>query len=299
MRSPLAVFLIVAFGFSWALGLALWALGPEAHLAVRTALMIVYMFGPALGALAAQRVAGERPLAPLAVGLRPNRWWLYAWLLPMALQPLILGASLLLPGVQWAPDMSGFFERLTIALPPEQIEDAKRQMEAIPPALYWAMLLGQPLVAGLSVNALAAFGEELGWRGWLFRRFAPLGFWRRALVVGALWGVWHAPVILQGHNYPQHPVLGVAAMMVFCVLLAPLLDLARAQGGSVWAAALMHGTINAAGGLSILFVRGGGDLVVGPTGAAGLLVLAAAGLTLFVVDRRRGGALTAPPTRPS
>lgn len=85
-------------------------------------------------------------------------------------------------------------------------------------------------------------------------------------------------------------------MTVFCVLLAPLLDLARAHGGSVWAAAIMHGTINAAGGLSILFVRGGGDLVVGLTGAAGLLVLAAAGLALFVIDRRRGGALTAPRT---
>ncbi len=291
---PLAVFLAVAFGVSWALGGLLAILGRDAHIAVRTAIMIAYMFGPALGAVVAQRVAGERPLAPLKVGLRPNRWWLYAWLVPLAVQPLILGVSLLLPGVHWAPDMSGFFERLAEALPKEQIEEARAQMSAMPPALYWAMLLGQPLVAGLSINALAAFGEELGWRGWLFRHFARLGFWRRALVVGGLWGLWHAPVILQGHNYPQHPVLGVVLMTLFCVLAAPLLDLARARGGSVWAASIMHGTINAAGGLSLLFVRGGGDLVVGMTGAAGLLVLASACLVIWLVDRGRRGALLAP-----
>ncbi len=291
---PLVVFLAVAFGVSWALGGVLALLGRDLHIALRTAIMIAYMFGPALGAVLAQRVAGERPLAPLSVSLRPNRWWLYAWLMPLALQPIVLGVSLLLPGVEWSPDMSGFFERLAEALPKEQIEEAKKQMLAMPPALYWTMLLAQPLVAGLSINALAAFGEELGWRGWLFRRFAPLGFWRRALVVGALWGLWHAPVILQGHNYPQHPSLGVLFMTLFCVLVAPLADLARTRGRSVWAAAVMHGTINAAGGLSIMFVRGGGDLVVGMTGAAGLLVLAGANLVLWLMDRARGGALLRP-----
>lgn len=288
---PLAAFLAVAFGVSWALGALLAFLGRDLHIAARTAIMVAYMFGPALGAVVAQRVAGERPFAPLAVSLRPNRWWLYAWLVPLAMQPFILGASLLLPGVEWAPDMSGFFERLAEALPKEQIEDAKAQMFAMPPALYWTMLLAQPLVAGLSINALAAFGEELGWRGWLFRHFAPLGFWRRALVVGALWGVWHAPVIVQGHNYPQHPVLGVVFMTLFCVLTAPLVDLARARGRSVWAASIMHGTINAAGGLSIMFVRGGDDLVVGMTGAAGLIVLACANLVIWLFDRARRGSL--------
>lgn len=291
---PLVAFLGVAFGASWALGAVLALLGRDVHVAARTAIMIAYMFGPALGAVAAQRVAGQRPFAPLAVSLRPNRWWLYAWLVPLLLQPVILGVSLLLPGVEWAPDMSGFFERLSEALPKEQIEDAKQQMFAMSPALYWTMLLAQPLVAGLSINALAAFGEELGWRGFLHRHFAPLGFWRRAVVVGALWGAWHAPVILQGHNYPQHPALGVLFMTLFCVLAAPLVDLARVRGRSVWAASIMHGTTNAAGGLSIMFVRGGDDLIVGMTGAAGLLVLACANLVVWLVDRARGGALLTP-----
>lgn len=293
-RRSLAIYLAVAFGFSWALGGALFLLGPKAHLAARTSVMVLYMFGPALGAIAAQRAAGERPFAPLGVVLKPNRWWLVAWLLPFALQLPTIGFALLLPGVEWSPDMSGFLERLAATLPPEQIEQAKKQMEAMPRAAYWALLFVNPLVAGVTINAIAAFGEELGWRGFLFRHFAALGFWRRSAVVGALWGVWHAPVILQGHNYPQHPVLGVLGMTVFCALAAPLLDLVRLRGGSVWAASILHGTINATAGFGIMFVRGGDDLTVGLTGLAGLLTMAIANGALLAADRARGGALTRP-----
>lgn len=289
------VFLVVTFGFSWALWAVLWALGPGVHPGVRTAVMVGSMFGPALGAVAAQRAQGEAVLAPLGVALRPNRWWLLAWLLPAALQPVILVGALLLPGTSWSPDLSGFLERLALSLPPEQVQQAKAQLDALPRSLFWALTLAQPLVAGATVNALAAFGEELGWRGWLFRRYATLGFWRRNAVVGALWGAWHAPIILQGHNYPQHPAAGVALMTLFCLLLAPLADVVRLRGGSVWAAAVLHGSVNATAGLGLLFVRGGDDLTVGMTGIAGLVVLALVDLGLWGVDRRRGGALLAGP----
>lgn len=35
------------------------------------------------------------------------------------------------------------------------------------------------------------FGEELGWRGWLFDALAALKLWQSALVTAALWYAWH------------------------------------------------------------------------------------------------------------
>ena len=52
-----------------------------------------------------------------------------------------------------------------------------------------------------------------------------------------------------GYNYPQHPLLGVPLFAVFCVLLSPLHTLVRERGGSVWHAAVLHGTFNAAAGV--------------------------------------------------
>lgn len=86
-----------------------------------------------------------------------------AWLLPFALQPLTCGFSLLIPGVTFSPDRGGYLDRLAAALPPDRIEEVREKMDAIPP-IYWAMIIVQSLVAGITVNALATFGEELGWR---------------------------------------------------------------------------------------------------------------------------------------
>lgn len=292
--NPLVLQLGVTCAFSWSLWALLYVLGPGLHPVARTIVMAVSMFGPALGALVAQRRAGEQVAGPLAVIVKPNRWWFVAWLLPLALQPIVIALGLLVPGVEWSPDLSGFLERLAATIPPEQLEESRAKLAAFPKPALVTIMVGQALVAGISINALAAFGEELGWRGWLFRHFGALGFWRRSAVVGVLWGLWHAPIILQGHNYPQHPVAGVGLMVVFCLLLAPLHDLVRLRGGSVWAAAVLHGSVNASAGFGVLLLRGGDDLTIGMTGLAGLVTLALANLAVFVVDRLKGGALTKP-----
>ena len=116
------------------------------------------------------------------------------------------------------------------------------------------------LVAGVSINAVAGFGEELGWRGFLQKELAFLGFWRSSLLIGVVWGLWHAPLILQGHNYPQHRIAGVFMMTILCVLLAPIFGYVRIKAHSVIAAAIIHGTFNATYGLAITLVRGGSDL---------------------------------------
>lgn len=288
----LGLFLGVTCAFSWALWGLLALVGDAAHPLVRVAVMTVSMFGPGLGAVVAQRRAKESIAAPLGVVVKPNRWWLVAWLGPLALQPLVLALALLVPGVEWSSDFGGLLERLGASVPPEQLAQAKAQLESLPRPAMVAMMGAQALFGGLSINTLAAFGEELGWRGWLSRHFSGLGFWRRSALIGVLWGLWHAPVILQGHNYPQHPVLGVPMMVAFCVLLAPLHELVRLRGGSVWAAAILHGNVNAAAGFGLLFVRGGDDLSVGFTGGAGLVALALVNVGLGLADRIRGGALT-------
>jgi membrane protease YdiL (CAAX protease family) len=134
------------------------------------------------------------------------------------------------------------------------------------------------------VNAVAGLGEELGWRGFLLRELSHMGFWRSSVFIGLIWGVWHAPVILQGHNYPQHPVEGVFMMIIFCLLLSPLFSYTRIKSGSVIAAAIMHGTLNATGGLSIMVVEGGDDLVTGVTGVAGFIVLLVVNFLIFILD---------------
>jgi membrane protease YdiL (CAAX protease family) len=249
------------------------------------ALGLVYMFVPTMVVLIVQKGIFREPLKePLRISFRLNRWFLVAWLLPPLIACASLGVALPLPGVHYSPEMEGVVERFGKLLPPDQIVQMRNQARAMPIHPFWTSL-AVGLIAGISVNAVAAFGEELGWRGLLLRELEPMGFWRCSALIGLIWGFWHAPLILHGHNYPEHPWAGVFLMTAMTVLLSPLLSYLTIRANSVFAPAIFHGTFNATAGLAIVVIRGGNDLTTGVTGLAGLIVLAVMSFGLFAFDR--------------
>lgn len=92
------------------------------------------------------------------------------------------------------------------------------------------------------------------------------------------------PLILQGHNYPQHPQIGVFMMVVLTLLLSPIFSYITMKSKSVIAAAIMHGTLNAIAGLPVLLTEGGNDLTVGMSGFAGFIAIAIVVICLFTYD---------------
>ena len=105
-----------------------------------------------------------------------------------------------------------------------------------------------------------------------------------ALLTGTIWGLWHAPIILNGHNYPQHPVIGVLMMIVFCVLLTPMLMYFRQKSGSVIVPAIMHGTFNGVVGITLILVTPANDLLYGASGLAGFITLALIDAVIYFYD---------------
>jgi len=267
------LFIALTFLVNWLMFGLFLTWGEGWNSAATPVVLVAYMFVPMLIAILVQKlVKHEEVIKPLQVSFKLNRWFLVAWLLPPLLALGAMGVSLLFPGVQYSPDMAGVFDIFGQNLSPEQAAQMRAQLEALPISYFWIALI-QGLIAGISVNAVAAFGEELGWRGFLLREFRDLGFWKASLLIGLIWGIWHAPVILQGHNYPQHPLAGVGMMVIWCMLLTPIIAYVRVKARSVIAAAIMHGTLNGTAGLAILMIRGGNDLTVGLTGVAGFVVL--------------------------
>ena len=101
---------------------------------------------------------------------------------------------------------------------------------------------------------LFAFGEELGWRGFLVPALAPLGFWKMSVISGVIWGVWHAPLILLGYNFGRTDALGVLMMIAFTFLVGVLLNWSRMWCRNVYVAAVGHGALNAVIPMGIIFL---------------------------------------------
>jgi membrane protease YdiL (CAAX protease family) len=279
------LFVALTLLVSWLLAAVFYAAGGRLNALPALVMMSVYMFVPMTMAIVVQKLIFKEPLRePLGISFRWNRWFLVAWFLPPIVALATIGVSLLLPGVEYAPDMSGMLERFQAALTPEQLQQMEEQLATLSSLYLWASLL-QGLIAGVTINAVFGFGEELGWRGFLQRELGYMGFWKSSALIGVIWGVWHAPIIIQGFNYPQHPAAGVFMMIVWTILLSPIFSYVRLRAKSVIAAAVIHGSLNATAGLGILVIKGGSDLTVGVTGLAGFVVLALVNVGIFVFDR--------------
>lgn len=289
MPPALLRYLVVSYALAALLGGGAGLIGQGPGTLGFVALGALMMWTPAVGAWAAQRALGEGLVEPL--GLRPvlNRWLLVALLAPIGLALLTTALQLLMPGVGFDPDPTNILSRVSDAMSPAQRDEAAATLRGLPVHPYWLSLL-QALGAGLTVNAVFAFGEEVGWRGFMLRALAGRGFWSASLLTGVAWGLWHAPVILQGYNYPQHPLLGVPLFAALCALLSPLHTLVRERGGSVWHAAVLHGTFNAAAGVPLLVVTGGDDLTTGVVGLPGMMSLAVANGLIWLWRRREAQA---------
>jgi len=108
------------------------------------------------------------------------------------------------------------------------------------------------IVSGLWLQFAAIliyFGEEYGWRGYLFPKLEKLtGTVPAVLGTGIIWGVWHTPVLLLGQNFGRdlkyYPFSNIGLMCLLCIFITPFLVYVSRKSNSVWPAATGHFLFN-------------------------------------------------------
>lgn len=93
----------------------------------------------------------------------------------------------------------------------------------------------------LVMQTVFAFGEEVGWRGWLVTRTRHLGFATAAALSAVVWVVWHLPALAL---LPLGSAADSAAYLLNIASWAPFLVALRLVAGSVWPAVIAHGALN-------------------------------------------------------
>ncbi len=149
------------------------------------------------------------------------------------------------------------------------------------------------ILASPFLNFVNCFGEEWGWRGYLLPKLQKCFPVVPALLInGLIWGLWHAPLTVIGHNYGTgywgYPVTGILAMCLFCVVLGIIFSYVTIKTGSCFPAVLAHGTLNGFSAVGIYFtsLEDPYNVFLGPAptglvGGAGFILLA--GVLLFLL----------------
>ncbi len=290
-RRRIWLFLVVAFGFTWSIDAVIWMTGGLADSRVLVEgvplaipLLVISMFGPAIAVFVVRWTTKEGWEHHRARFTGPAWPWVVMWLGPGVLAAA--GAAVY---------FAVFPEQFDVSMPilQEQLAAAEEQAgQSIP---LPAELLGLiQIVAAFTIapliNAIPAFGEEYGWRGYLQWKLRPLGWRKMLLITNLLWGVWHWPIIAMGHNYgldhPGAPWTGMVMMVAFTLAAGAFLGWATERTGSALPAAIGHGAINAVAAIGVLFLATDLDpnLLLGPAfaGALGGSVLFVVGLVLFL-----------------
>lgn len=272
----IAYFLAICFALTWTIELVALARGVRfATLTLHTtALLAGCMFIPAISAIITRRFITREGFRTAGLTL------------PRSMKPylaILIGVPFLF-GLIYALTALFRFGSFTgnpiigiaqiIPLPPGK---------ALPPmrVLIFGMAVTTFLFAPI-INIVATFGEEFGWTGYLLPHLLPLGRWRATAIYGIIWGLWHAPIVAGGFNYPGHPILGVIMMCAFTTSIGLIQCALRIRYGSVILTSLLHAAINAnARGLIPLLFAGVSLLVGGPLGIIGISVFAITGAILL------------------
>ena len=288
-------FLGLTFGVSWLIAAILYFTGMEYGTPGSLILVaVLYMTAPALAAWHVHVYTEGKPAK--SIGWRWEKQsasWL--WKTPVLFLigiGLTLGILFLFGNIL---NVSGFGQ---LHFSQDHINDvlkdamaAAGQSEDIPAppmgpvALFITLLITGVLIGG-TVNIPFTFGEEFGWRGFLLERWRKYGFWKTQALMGIFWGVWHAPIILMGHNYPAHPWEGIGMMVAFCFGLSLLHNYVMLKSGSILFPAMLHGMINGTAGAVNFFIADSSSLLGSFQGLAGALGFLLLSIGILLMDRK-------------
>ena len=147
---------------------------------------------------------------------------------------------------------------------------------------------------GMVGSCISALGEELGWRGFLVPQLAKVtSFPRVALISGAVWALWHYPLILFADYHGSGPLwFSIACFTVLVLGISFLFSWMRLKSCSVWTGMLLHASHN-------LFVQAFFDAQTRPARVTGLWTtefgagLALAALVVAMIFYAKRGELPA------
>lgn len=191
------------------------------------------MWSPGLSALLTKRIFGE-PISDL-----PWKWGgaRYAWL--AYLIPLAYALPVYL--VAWFTPLGGF-------LPADFVKTTAAQFgwSDFPPGIVLPLFVVFTATLGLVAKTSRAFGEEIGWRGFLVPELNKVvGFTGISLISGLMWAVYHFPVLLfADYNKGAPAWYSLTCFTLMVVADSFILAWLTLRSKSLWPAAIFHGSHN-------------------------------------------------------
>ena len=280
---PILAFLVPTFGLTFVLESWLLSTGlrftPDQVQTAPALWLLAVMWIPGLAAVCCTLFVDGVPLKKLLKSLNVRVGALGPYVFVMGLVPILY---MVMYGLSWAMGLTS--PDLTLS----GLVAAAGADQPLDPDTVFYVLLPMSIVLGPLINLPFGLGEELGWRGYLLPRLIPLGRARAFILLGLLWGLWHAPLIWAGFNYPGHPIGGLAIMCLLTTAFGWFVNAMTLHYRSTLLAAFIHGAVNAQGfGIWMWLFPGVHPLLGGGVGLTGVIVWSCAATAMALTLARK------------
>jgi membrane protease YdiL (CAAX protease family) len=176
----------------------------------------------------------DRNLKGLGWKPGPAKWLGLAYLLP-----ILYGAFVY--GLTWLIGQGGFTTEAAAGVASELgMSDAS----GVQMVIIYALVLGT--IVFLRNSLPGSFGEELGWRGFLYPELQSMTSFTTASVIGGIvWALYHLPLILfSDYNSTAPRAFSLVMFFISAIALTFVHNWFRARSGSVWPAVVLHASHN-------------------------------------------------------
>ncbi|MEG0340019.1 MAG: CPBP family intramembrane glutamic endopeptidase, partial [Oscillospiraceae bacterium] len=286
----IVIFLLLTFIITYAFEIGIvWQLANSADAALQSLTKSVISFMMLLPALCVVITRFITKEGFTDAYIKPNfkgniKYYILAWLAPALL--VLFGAVVYFMIFPNKFDINMGYMSLIFSSAGANLTSAQLRTTAISQIVTGIVL--SPIL-----NIVFCFGEELGWRGYLLPKMSQkFKLVPMLLINGLIWGLWHAPITIIGHNYGVgywgYPFTGILAMCVFCTVIGTLLSYLTVKTHSCIPAAIAHSSLNGLASAAALFTSDGGNPFIGPipTGIIGGIGFIIAALAAVILMRK-------------
>ncbi|MDT9598821.1 CPBP family glutamic-type intramembrane protease [Sphingosinicella rhizophila] len=191
------------------------------------------MWGPGLAAIATIWLK-KRDIGLLGLGWGRSRYPLLGYLIP-------IGYSAVAYILIWLTGLGGF----------PNMENIGKLAAGLgwgitDPALFIPLFILFIGTTSMLTGIASGLGEEIGWRGFMAPQLVQrFGFTSAGLLGGLVWAAWHFPLILfANYNFGAPAWYSIFCFTIMVTFVGFIMQWLRLESGSVWPAAIMHGSHN-------------------------------------------------------
>lgn len=283
------IFLSVEFLLVALISIPLFLLQAESGSSLVMAASVIFMWLPALATFLTRKITNDKSELPLKPLIKKNgKMYVISAYIPGII--IALGALLYFAIFPKHLDLTLGYLKDLMTVTGQQI-----QLPTLSISSLLLIAVGLVIIAPLVfVNHILAFGEEIGWRGYLLPLLcSKFGLTNGIIVDGILWGVVHAPLVSFGVNYAGDyfgaPWTGILMMIVFATSVGVFLSYLTIKTKSIIPACISHGVINALREAPLFICVSNYNALLGPKpsgviGMSGFLVM---GIILMLCIKAR------------